>query len=66
LHVRRVGRQGYGPKAALAQLGDTRDGTTTGIELFASENETTFDVATCRLPSRCRTAGSEGPMSISK
>jgi hypothetical protein len=54
------------PKAALAQLGDTRDGTTTGIELFASENETTFDVADVPTTFSLQISGIQALMTISK
>ncbi len=54
------------PKAALAQLGDTRDGTTTGIELFASENEATFDVANVPTTFSLQTSGIQALMTISK
>ena len=54
------------PKAALARLGNTRDGITRGIELFASENETKFDVGDVPTTFTLHTASIERLTTISK
>ena len=54
------------PKAALAQLGDTRDGTTTGIELFTAASETSFDLAGVPTTFSLQSGGVEGLITILK
>jgi hypothetical protein len=53
------------PKAALALLGDTRDGSTTGIEIFSSANETSFEVADVPTTFSVQTSAAQGLLSVS-
>jgi hypothetical protein len=54
------------PTAALAVLGDTRDGQTTGIEVFEVANETLFTVADIPTTFSVQSAVFEAPMNVSK
>jgi hypothetical protein len=54
------------PTAALAVLGDTRDGQTTGIEIFAASNETLFALADIPTTFSVQSAVFEAPMNVSK
>ncbi|HEY1536477.1 MAG TPA: hypothetical protein VGF76_20795, partial [Polyangiaceae bacterium] len=53
------------PKAALAVLGDTGDGQTTGIEVFAVSNETLFNVADIPTTFSVESSVYEAPLSVS-
>ena len=54
------------PKAALAALGDTRDGSTTGVELFDGSSEANFTVGDVPTTFSVQLAGIEGLLSVSK
>jgi hypothetical protein len=60
------GGTGTVPKAALALLGDTRDGETTGVEIFLASNEVTFDVGAIPTTFSVLGAGSEALMNVSE
>ncbi len=53
------------PKAALATLGDTGDGQTTGIEVFAVSNETLFTVGDIPTTFSVQSAGLEAQINVS-
>ncbi len=53
------------PNAALVVLGDTRDGQTTGVELFAASNETLFTVGDIPTTFSVQSAGVEAPINVS-
>jgi hypothetical protein len=54
------------PKAALGALGDTRDGSTTGVEMFAGSSEVNFTVSDVPTTFSVQLAGVEGLLSVSK
>jgi hypothetical protein len=60
------GGAGTVPEAALALLGDTRDGVTTGVEIFLTSNEVTFDVGAIPTTFSVLGAGSEALITVSR
>ena len=54
------------PKTALAVLGDTRDGSTTGVEIFESLSETTFTVGDIPTTFSVQSGGIEALMNVTK
>jgi hypothetical protein len=54
------------PIAALAALGDTRDGSTTGVEIFGSLNETTFTVGGVPTTFSVQSSATEALMNVTK
>jgi hypothetical protein len=54
------------PKAALAVLGDTRDGSTTGVEIFESLSEMTFTVGGIPTTFSVQNSGTEALMNVTQ
>lgn len=61
-----AGGTGTVPKTALAARGDTRDGSTTGVELFEGSSEVNFTVSDIPTTFSVQLAGVEGLLSVSK